>query len=82
MSLDLNVLESGIHKLTPGVAKKPLSLAEEYIKAFYLPDNELMTFIENHCQSYTKLQLTQLINSGRWQQKTKILAADLVNRSK
>jgi len=50
---------------------RPLPLAkhvENYMKAYYLSDNEVLDWLRNHPE-YTKMQLIGLVNQGPWDKK-------------
>ncbi|PWA80198.1 hypothetical protein CTI12_AA198830 [Artemisia annua] len=75
MSLDFQVLITGLqHFLTINVKPK-LQRVETFIKAFYLPETEYVHWAHAHPE-YTKSQMTGLINlvatMKGWKRKTKL----------
>nr|GEV57411.1 syndetin-like isoform X1 [Tanacetum cinerariifolium] len=75
MSLDFQVLITGLQHFLPINVKPKLQRVETFIKAFYLPETEYVHWARAH-PDYTKSQMTGLINlvatMKGWKRKTKL----------
>eukprot|EP00898_Chlorokybus_atmophyticus_P003339 jgi/Chlat1/4005/Chrsp26S03986 len=75
MSLDLQVLINGLQKMRPGKTKPNMQLVDSYIKAYYLPDTELLHWARIHPE-YTQAQVIALVNlvanTNNWKRKTRV----------
>ena len=80
MALDVQMLYNNVRHLAPSGSSQDFRLVENYIKAFYTPDSELIYWCQTHPE-YTSQQKVALINqiagAFAWTQskKTELLAA-------
>ncbi|CAI5477761.1 unnamed protein product [Closterium sp. Yama58-4] len=74
MSLDLQVLVQGLQPIVGRGAVKGLQLVDNYIKAFYLSESQIIDWVRAHPE-YTKAQVIALVvmaaNGGNWKLKNK-----------
>ncbi|MCO5614289.1 hypothetical protein L7F22_068567 [Adiantum nelumboides] len=80
MSLDLQILISGLRHLAPQRFASNLQVVEVYIKAYYLPETEYLHWVRSHPE-YTKAQVISLINIVAYGHKwTRKLRADVLEK--
>ncbi|MCO5604365.1 hypothetical protein L7F22_058530 [Adiantum nelumboides] len=80
MSLDLQILISGLRHLAPQRFASNLQVVEAYIKAYYLPETEYLHWVRSHPE-YTKAQVISLINIVAYGHKwTRKLRADVLEK--
>lgn len=70
MSLDMRVLQLGLERLANMKPLPHVSFVENYIKAWYVPDDLILQWLKDHPE-YTKNQLLGLVNNGPWSKQTK-----------
>eukprot|EP01028_Stygiella_incarcerata_P001360 TRINITY_DN12340_c0_g1_i1.p1 TRINITY_DN12340_c0_g1~~TRINITY_DN12340_c0_g1_i1.p1 ORF type:complete len:1033 (+),score=247.66 TRINITY_DN12340_c0_g1_i1:222-3101(+) len=63
MSLDLKTLQSEMEDLTHQRPLPHVSLVDTYIKSFYLPESDILSFCRDHPE-YSVPQLVSLVNTG------------------
>ena len=61
MSFDLNHLERSVRALAPPGFEVAFRSADDYIKAFYLPWEELTRWCQVHLQEYSKYRIIDLV---------------------
>ena len=61
MSLDLSYVEKTLRPMAPASAMSALRLVDSYIKAFYLPWEELGRWAQIHVAEYGKEKILMLI---------------------
>ncbi|KAL3530480.1 hypothetical protein ACH5RR_009802, partial [Cinchona calisaya] len=75
MSLDLQVLISGLKHFVPMDVKPKLQIVEAFIKAYYLPETEYVHWARAHPE-YSKSQIVGLINlvatMKGWKRRTRL----------
>ncbi|KAH0461467.1 hypothetical protein IEQ34_009042 [Dendrobium chrysotoxum] len=75
MSLDLQVLMSGLQHFVSMNVKPKLQVVETFIKAFYLPETEYVHWARSHPE-YTRSQVVGLVNlvatMKGWKRKTRL----------
>jgi hypothetical protein len=80
MALDLQVVSSAMRRMAPPTAKPDAALrtVDTYIKAFYVPEPELLHWAQTHAE-YTPAQLVALVNQVAHAYKwTRQARADMV----
>ena len=61
MTLDVQVLHANIRHLAPKGSKLDFGFAETFVKAFYIPANELEYWCQTHAE-YSTAQRAALVN--------------------
>eukprot|EP00003_Mantamonas_plastica_P011485 TRINITY_DN211_c3_g1_i1.p1 TRINITY_DN211_c3_g1~~TRINITY_DN211_c3_g1_i1.p1 ORF type:complete len:1233 (+),score=411.14 TRINITY_DN211_c3_g1_i1:159-3701(+) len=79
MSLDFQTICAGLQKY---VSKRPLpgsQMVDDYIKAFYQPEEDVFLWCKNHSLTYSMTQLTNLVQCGVGQHMKRKAKNDLIS---
>eukprot|EP01127_Copromyxa_protea_P020378 TRINITY_DN6820_c0_g1_i2.p1 TRINITY_DN6820_c0_g1~~TRINITY_DN6820_c0_g1_i2.p1 ORF type:complete len:437 (-),score=71.42 TRINITY_DN6820_c0_g1_i2:5-1315(-) len=79
MGIDLRNVENIIDSLKITDVKHIFQVVDVYIKAFYMPNEELEEWIRSHTE-YTPSQRSNLINAGEWEVNAKKKALRVLNK--
>ncbi len=78
MSMDLQAVQSGLDEVQKVRPTRGKAYVDDYIKAFYYGEEDVMAWIQQHYQSYFFRHLAGLLNAGVGQKKKRGLREMIV----